>query len=188
MYRIATAVVFMFSAWASTSASACSYPDPPSFREVLKNSTSVFVFRLERAEFRREMLGASAVMDSIEGEVTLLQTLYGNPTGCRRLRYYSGWCGGVNLVVGHSYLIVTRARGDTIELTSADQSIIDIEGFYDERNKKDSLRSPLIFPVIQAKYGVRPLPEDFPPLDIAGRVGLLSLPPPPPPPPSPIQK
>lgn len=120
-------------------------------------------------------------MDSVEGEMTLLQTLYGNPVGYKRLRYYSGWCGGVNLVVGHSYLIATNAHGATIELVAADQSIIDIEGFYDERRKKELLRSPLILPVIQAKYGKKPLPEEFPPAFIAGRVNLLPLPPPPPP-------
>lgn len=175
------ALLFMCSAWMPLSAFACSYPEPPSFRDALRTATSVFVFRLERAEFRREKLGASTVMDSVEGDLTLLQTLYGNPTSYKHLRYYSAWCGGVNLVVGHSYLMVTRAHGDTIELTSADKSVVDIEGFYDELDKKGSLHSPLILPVIQAKYGVRPLPKDFPSPDIASRVDLV---PPPPPPPS----
>jgi hypothetical protein len=163
---------------APTAAFGCSIPSPPpTFRSALTDATAVFVFRLDKAEYKRDNYGSGARTSWVEGRIRLIQNLYGDPVQYRRIRFPTHWCGGVNLVVGHHYLIATRQAGDTIELASSDGSILDIEGFYDPSRKGRNLRSFLIRPVTQALYGIRPLPEDYPPSLIAGRTVVQPPPP-----------
>lgn len=157
---------------------ACSYPEPPTFRSALKRATAVFVFRLDETRYREE--GSTARRVWAEGKITPVQHLFGDASRYRHLTFHSTWCGGLSLVVGHHYLIATDAKGDTIALAPADASLLDLDGFYDPRNPKENLRRPEILPVIQALYGVKPLPDSYPPAWIAGRTD--GTPPPPPPP------
>lgn len=164
-------------------ARACSYPDPPTFRSALKRATAVFVFRLDETRYRKQKVGTSAHKAWSEGTITPVQNLFGDASGYRNLTFKSTWCGGLNLVVGHHYLIATNAKGDTIPLAAADGSLLDLDGFYDPDNLKNNLRGPEILPVIQAIYGTRPLPDTYPPSWIAYRTSGEPPPPPPPPPP-----
>lgn len=173
-FAIAIVLATMFT----DRANACQVPVPRTFKEALAPATSVFVFRLDEAKFKRENLGPVAYASWVEGRISLVQNLYGNPISLKYIKYYSGWCGGVNLVVGHHYLIATSATGDTIQLELDDQSLYDIEGFYDPSDKRRSLRSFVVQPVVQAVYGKKPLPENFPPREIAGRTTLQGPPPP----------
>lgn len=177
MRKDAFAFVVALLAAFSGHANACQVPVPTTFKEALTSATSVFVFRLDQAEYKRENFGPDAHTSWEEGRISLVQNLYGNPVGIKKITYYSGSCGGVNLVVGHHYLIATNASGDTIRLESADESLYDIENFYDPSNKERSLRSFLVRPVTQAIYGIKPLPDNFPPEEIAGRT-TLRVPPP----------
>ena len=182
MIRWAAAI--LFGGWLSCvpfAASACSYPDPPTFQSALKRATAVFVFRLDETRYREERIGLSTRRVWSEGKITPVQNLFGDASGYRNLTFKSTWCGGLSLVVGHHYLIATNARGETISLAAADGSLLDLDGFYDPDNLKNNLRSPEILPVIQAIYGIRPLPDSYPPVWIASRTG--GEPPPPPPPP-----
>lgn len=164
---------------AASRAEACDFPKPPTFKESLGEAQNVFVFRLDGARYKRETLGPSLYSTWVEGIITPVQNLYGNPSRFRRIKFTTMWCGAVNLVVGHHYLIATNASGDTIELVSSDASLYDIEGFYSPMEKKRSLRSIFVLPVIQAIYGGKPLPDNFPPRDIAERTVLQPPPPPP---------
>lgn len=166
-------------------ARACSYPDPPTFRSALKRATAVFVFRLDETRYRKQKVGASAHKVWSEGTITPVQNLFGDASGYRNLTFKSTWCGGLNLVVGHHYLIATNAKGDTIPLAAADGSLLDLDGLYDPDNLKSNLRGPEILPVIQAIYGTKPLPDTYPPSWIAYRTS--AEPPPPPPPPSSVR-
>ena len=159
---------------------ACTLSEPPvSFRSALSGATAVFVFRLDQAEYKRQGSVDGPYTAWVEGRIHLVQNLYGNPVSYRRITFYTDWCGGIDLVVGHHYLIATSQSGDTIELARADGSVLDIEGFYNPGQKSRNLRSFLLLPVIRAKYGVAPLPESFPPLAIANRTVVQAPPPPP---------
>ena len=160
------------------SADACSYPEPPTFRSALKRATAVFVFRLDETRYHEE--GSTVLRVWAEGKITPVQHLFGDGSRYKHLTFHSTWCGGLNLVVGHHYLIATDARGDTIALAAADASLLDLDGFYDPRKPKENLRRPEILPIIQAIYGIKPLPDSYPPAWIAGRTD--GTPPPPPPP------
>lgn len=172
------AIAVAFVAALAGNANACQFPTPTTFKEALTSATSVFVFRLDQAEYKRKNFGPNVHTSWVEGRISLVQNLYGNPISLKYIKYYSGWCGGVNLVVGHHYLIATSATGDTIQLELDDQSLYDIEGFYDPSDKRRSLRSFVVQPVVQAAYGKNPLPENFPPREIAGRTTLQGPPPP----------
>lgn len=151
----------------SGGADACSPPSPPSFKDSLDNATSVFIFRLDEATYRVERHGPDVQIGWTEGKITPVQNLYGNPTGFKTIKFHSTWCGDVRLVVGRHYLIATSASGDAIQLAAADRSLYDIEGFYNPKDKKKSLRSHLVRPVVQAIYGAKPLPDNFPPYETA---------------------
>ncbi len=159
-------------------AEACSYPQPPSFQESLSAATSVFIFRLDQAQYKRTNYGPTAYSSVVEGKMVLVQNLYGNPVEFRTIKFPTDFCGSVGLVVGRHYLIATNASGDTIELVRADASLYDIEGFYSPDKKERSLRSLFVLPVIQAIYGIKALPDNFPPREIAARtVAQPPLPP-----------
>lgn len=180
MIRWAAVVLLGVSLSCATfAAHACSYPEPPTFRSALKRATAVFVFRLDETRYHEE--GSTARRVWAEGKITPVQNLFGNASGYKHLTFHSTWCGGLDLVVGHHYLIATDAKGDTIPLAAADGSLLDLDGFYDPGDLKGNLRRPEILPVIQAIYGVTPLPDNYPPAWIAGRTD--GTPPPPPPPP-----
>jgi len=117
-------------------------------------------------------------MAHVKGIIKPLQDLKGASRGFRAIRFRTAWCGGVNLVVGHHYLIATDSTTDTIELKSGDGSILDIEGFYDSSRKQQSLRSPVLRPVVEFLRQGTQLPDGFPPDYLLGRT--IALPPPPP--------
>jgi hypothetical protein len=178
MRTITLAVIATLLTLLPSSAFSCDYPEPPSFGSALKGAKNVFIFRLDNAQYKRHELGNGAYAAWVEGTISPIQNLFGDPTRYKRIKFSTFWCGGVNLVVGHHYLIATSANGSNIELVSADGSLLDIDDFYNPAKKKANLRSPMILPVIKAIYGIAPLPANFPPRDVAART---VVPPPPPP-------
>jgi hypothetical protein len=158
-------------------AQACQYPPPPTFREALHAASNVFVFQLVEARYIKQPFGRVAYTDWVEGKIRPLQTLKGDANQYARIRFPTSWCGAVNLVVGHYYLIATHDTGPTMELVRADGSIIDVEGFYDPQEKRRNLRSLPIAPVIRHLYTQTPLDPSFPGPLLAGRTVLQSPPP-----------
>ncbi len=162
----------------SLTAQACQYPPPPTFREALDAASNVFVFQLVEARYIKQPLGRLAYTDWVEGKIRPLQALKGDGNQYARIQFPTAWCGAVNLVVGHHYLIATHDAGPTMELVQADGSIIDLEGFYDPQDKRSNLRSFLIAPVIRHLYTRTPLDSAFPGPFVAGRTVLQPPPPP----------
>lgn len=178
LYLRSALLAILFSAYPAA-AIACQYGEPPTFKSALKVATHVFVFRLDQATYKREDLGDEAYTAWVEGTIRPVQNLYGgDPARYKRIKFRTSWCGAVTLVVGHHYLIATRASGDTIELAMADESILDIEGRYNPSDKRGSLKSPLILPVIKAIYRGEELPATYPPMHILSRTVVLPPPPP----------
>ena len=169
---------FLFTTFASFPALACSYPEPPTIRSVLSKASSVFIFRLDHATYKRTEFGGGAHTAWVEGSIKLIHNLYGDPTRYRSIKFSTGWCGGVNLVVGHHYLIATNELGSEIKLGLSDGTVLDIEGYYNASRKKESVRSIVVWPVFKAIYGVEPLPASFPPRFIAERTTVQPPPPP----------
>ncbi len=162
---------------ACQTAQACQYPPPPTFREALDAASNVFVFQLVEARYIKRPLGEVAYTDWVEGKIRPLQTLKGDANQYARIRFPTSWCGAVNLVVGHYYLVAAHDAGPTMELVPADGSLIDVEGFYDPQEKRRNLRSFVIAPVILHLCTQTPLDPSFPGPFLAGRTVLQPPPP-----------
>lgn len=155
---------------------ACSYPKPKPFSELIQRASSIFIFRLESSELKHEKFPGGGYSEWMQGHIRVAQTLKGNASLFRSVTFSTSWCGGVRLDVGHYFLVVTSARGPTLELRPSDLSIIDVTMSYDESNPSRSVTNGLLKPISDYLDG-KPLPVPFPPEDVA----LLTSPLPPPP-------
>lgn len=105
-------------------ADACSYPEPPKFEKVAPNAKNIFVFRVDRLEYRQSQEG-SVRREWVEGTVRVVSTFRGSPT-FTKIIYSNSWCGGVRLDVGRTYLIATDLLRDPLRLAPADETVLDI--------------------------------------------------------------
>ncbi len=160
-------------------ASACSYPEPPSFKEALESASNVFIFRLESAEVKRKAVGETAYTEWIEGRIRVTQDLQGDSSLFESVVFSTSWCGGLRLDVGHYFLVATDSSGPTLKLRPLDPSILDVSLWYSELVSEDWYKSDLLWPIFEYLNG-KPLPDGFPPRRAAEYTS--SLPPPPPPP------
>src|SRR5512134_2866090 len=106
--HIAFVLSALLSEGIASFAAACSFPEPPSFRQELESATSIFVFRLESATLKRKELEGSAFSEWVEGQMRVVQVLKGRANAYKTLLFSTGWCGGVRLDVGHYFLIATH--------------------------------------------------------------------------------
>ena len=178
---VASAVLAMQAV--SSSALACSYPEPRPFNELIQSASTIFVFRLESTELKRKEFDGGAYSEWVEGRIRVTQTLKGNSSSFRSVTFSTHWCGGLRLDVGHYFLVVTSDRGQIVELGPSDPSIIDITDSYDESRPSQSAKTDLLGPIFDY-LGGKPLPATFPPEHAASLTSSLPPPPPPPPPPS----
>ena len=169
----------LFLVLASFAADACSYQEPPALRDAIKTARSAFVFRLDSAAVKLTNAGDGLYPLEVEGAIQPVQHLYGAATRIRTIRYSPHWCFGARMSVGRYYLAVTETSGTTLTIVPGDRSIIELGGHYNPTETKSNLQSPLILPVIQALYHVKPLPPSFPPRSVGD---LITFGPPPPPP------
>ena len=160
---------------------ACSYPEPPTFREAIESASNIVIFRLESAEVKRKDFSKSSYSEWIEGKIRVTQTLRGDSSRLRTIEFSTSWCGGLRLDVGHYFLVLTNDTGPTISLAPSDPSILDITRWYDESRPEVSAGTDLLSPIFSYLSG-EPLPTDFPPGPVADYTS--SIPPPPPPPPA----
>jgi hypothetical protein len=153
----------------TTPALACSLPPPKPFRQSLAEAKHVFIFRLDEAVYQEPEPDRAIFTPPVKGRIRLVQTLKGNPTHIKNIGYWIGWCGGLQMSVGHHYLVATREGTDTLYLAPSDRSILDVEGLIDPQDKALTLRTSVVAHVIRAIYRKRPLPLDFPRRDLARR-------------------
>ena len=158
---------------------ACSYPEPVPFKEAIENASSIFIFRLESAEVRRKNHDDGSYAEWIEGRIRVAQTLKGESSPFKSIRFSTSWCGGVRLDVGHYFLVVTDSVGAEIKLSPADQSIIDVTTYFDESRLDLSARTDLLRPIHDFLSG-KPLPENFPSPYVMEYTSTIPLLPPPP--------
>ena len=117
------------------SALACEYPPPPEFAKVAATATRIFVFRVMSLKVREQSMpgndGNTNYAIWAEADVLVQKTFRGDTGNVSTVRFYNGYCGGVNLLIGHHYLIATNQTGDGIELALDDRTLGDIDSLYD---------------------------------------------------------
>ena len=101
------------------SAIACSYPVPPTFEDVAPTAEHVV-----QLEYRQSRDGGM-ISTWIEGRVRVVETFRGDPK-FTVIRFDNGWCGGIRLDVGHSYLVVTNETDGQWQFAPGDKTVIDI--------------------------------------------------------------
>ncbi|MEN1930205.1 hypothetical protein WCE37_14615 [Luteimonas sp. MJ250] len=176
--RFVTAIMLL--AWVlPLPALACSYPEPAPFKEAIANASSIFIFRLESAEVKRKNFEDGSYAEWIEGRIRVAQTLRGDSSLFKSIRFSTNQCGGVRLDVGHYFLVVTDSGGTEINLSPADQSIIDVTTSFDESRLDVSAQTDLLRPIHDFLAGT-PLPESFPSPYVVEYTSTIPLPPLPP--------
>ena len=119
-------------------AHGCSYPNPPEFKEVAADATSIFVMRVLDAQLLDS--GDIRIRPSVRAEIKTIEELLGDASAFTHVTFDNLPCGGVRLDVGHYYLVFTSQTGETLRLVPADQSVLNITAEYvpgfDEQNHR----------------------------------------------------
>jgi hypothetical protein len=117
------------------SVNACEYPPPPEFAKVAPTAARMFVFRVMGLKVREQSVqsdnGNATYSIWTEADVLVQMTLKGETSNVTSLHFYNGYCGGVNVTIGHHYLIATNQTGEIIELAPDDKTLGDIDPLYD---------------------------------------------------------
>ena len=137
MKSFTTLIAFVALATFSPFATAvdCSFPPPPEFAKIAPTAARIFVFRVMGLKVREQTLqaddGATSTYIGVDADILVQQTLRGDTANINLLRFHNGSCGGMNLMIGHHYLIATNQIGEVIELAPSDRSLGDIDQPYD---------------------------------------------------------
>jgi len=105
----------------SGTAFACSEPDVPTFRQSFANADNVVVFRLVSLGLTDNKEDSR----NLGGKLEPILTLKGS-NEFRYLVHDAVDCGGLNLKVGHYYLVATSQTGSVLQLVRGDKSILDV--------------------------------------------------------------
>jgi hypothetical protein len=115
--------------------SACNFPSPPEFSKVATTANRIFVFRVMNLRVREQQTQADANSSGyaffVEADVLVNKTLRGDTTNITSIHFMNGSCGGVNLLIGHHYLIATTQTDEVIELKLGDRTLGDIDVEYE---------------------------------------------------------
>ena len=122
--RLILAIVIATSGFTNPSW-ACVEPETPTLRTSLDSAESVVVVRL----MSLGLANTSQNSRDLAGKLQTIRVLKGSPQ-FQLLRHQAVPCGGLNLQVGHYYLVATRQSGNVLRLQRGDRSIVDISDDY----------------------------------------------------------
>lgn len=114
-------------------AASCDFPAPPEFSKVAPAANRIFVFRVMNLRVREQPASdlGSGYAVFVEADVLVQRTLRGDTSNITAVHFGNGACGGLNLLIGHHYLIATTQNDEVIELKPADRTLADIDVDYD---------------------------------------------------------
>ncbi len=156
-----------------TNVLACSAPGPAPFEEVLAETVSTAVIRVEEVRLKHkgprlitirpdaEAQLRITIGPDVEAEVRVTETLSGRPAAVKLLSYSSSWCGGHNLKVGDYYVLLLRENRTAVELLPNDPSILYLFGYYDEESGSTESRSRLLMH-LRNYQRIHSFPDAFP--------------------------
>jgi hypothetical protein len=157
---------------------ACAEPPKATFKDIVSTAPTIFTFQVTSAFYVHKPLGGTTYTEYVVGNIRVVDTLKGDASSFKLIRYNFRGCGSTRISVGQLYLAATSQAGPLLQLGGMDQAILDLTlDFYHESHK----RSPAV-DVVRNIIGGAPVPDDFPrealelPLDVY---------PPVPPPPAP---
>jgi hypothetical protein len=140
---------------------ACSAPGPAPFKDVLAETVSTAIIRVEEIRLRHKGPRTITIGADVEAEVRVTETLSGKPAVVKLLSYLSSWCGGHNLKVGDYYVLLLRENRATVELLPNDASILYLFGSYDEESGSTESPSRLLMHLRNYER-IHSFPDTFP--------------------------
>jgi hypothetical protein len=167
-----------FPALATTT---CEVPPSPEFAKVAPSANRIFVFRVMNLRVRDQSsqdAGPNSFAVFVEADVLVKRTLRGDTSTITTLHFVNGACGGVNLLIGHHYLIATTQTDEVIELKPADRTLADIDVEYDPAQTSSKQLDNNKY-VIAAQAAVDGKQSFDAVLDEAAYRSLATVPPPP---------
>lgn len=163
-------------------APACTFPPPPEFAKIAPTAARIFVFRVMGLKVREQSLqmddGGENTYIGVDADILVQKTLAGDTANITLLRFHNGACGGVNLIIGHHYLMATNQLDATIDLAPGDRSLGDIEQQYDpdSAGSKNLETNKYVIAAAAAMDGKQSFDSV---LDDDAYKGLATVPPPP---------
>lgn len=154
---------------------ACSVSNRPSFRQSVKDSRHVFVFRLESTvlENNRDIYN-----ENIIGKIRIIETLKGGTVPFTEVKFNTNFCVGNRLDTGHYFVSATNQEGFTLKLYSEDRSIVDITEYYSE-NSAEETNNAAVIPAIKKYIETGELIPWFPACSMTNYTQTAIAPPPP---------
>lgn len=132
------------------------------FQHDLGDATTVAIFRLESARVREGKFG-----ERIEGRIRVLETLKGSKPHFSRISIETT-CSWTQLAVGGYFLVATSQSGRTLKVEISDYSVLDVSANYLEYDRGWTRHADNLGPIFDFLDG-KPLPPDFPSLDMLAR-------------------
>jgi len=162
-------------------ATTCDFPPPPEFAKVAPTANRVFIFRVMNLRVREQSAqdaGPNGYSIFVEADVLVKRTLRGDASSITAVHFVNGVCGGINLLIGHHYLIATTQTDEVIELKPADRTLADIDVEYDPTltSSKQLDSNKYVIAAQAALDGKQPYDTVFD--DVAYR-SMATVPPPP---------
>lgn len=165
--RRALLVIFLAAAPVADVA-ACADPPRVSFRDIVASAPTIFTFQLTSAFQIHKPLTDTIYTEYVVGHIKVIDSLKGDASSFRLIKYSFRSCGSTRMSVGQTYLAATSQTGPLLQLWGMDQAILDLSlDFYHERTK----RSPAV-DIVKGIISGDPVPADFPreallsPLDV----------------------
>jgi hypothetical protein len=106
----------------ATPALACRYSPPPPFEKVLLSASNVYVFTVDSLVIHKD----DGYNGRAAGKIRVLKVLKGSRPGATYISYPVGWCGGMHLDVGNSYVVATSQTGRILQFAPGERSVLDL--------------------------------------------------------------
>jgi hypothetical protein len=156
-------------------ASACADPPRASFREIVSTAPTIFTFQVTSAYFIHKPLGDLAYTEYVVGNIRVVESLKGDASSFKLIKYSFRSCGSTRISVGQFYLAATSQTGPLLQLWGMDEAVLDLTlDFYQERTKS----SPAV-DIVKQIIGGSHVPADFPRADLETPLEVYPAPPPP---------
>ena len=154
---------------------ACADPPKATFRDLVSNAPTIFTFQFTSAYYIRKPIGDEVYTEYVVGHIRVVESLKGNASAFKLIRFSFRSCGSTRMSVGQLYLAATTQTGPLLELWGADQAVLDLTL---DRYHEDSKRSPAV-DIVKRIIGGATVPEDFPRDDLKIPLDVYPVPPPP---------
>jgi hypothetical protein len=122
-------------------ADACSGTPGKPFRELLADSSSIAIVRVEAEQLSTPK---DPLFDGVTARVRVVEAIKGAPSSFNTIEFSPNWCGGHRLEVGAYYVVLLPSGSNKLVLGYEDQSILGLGIEYNEQDRLAASSSLLL--------------------------------------------